>query len=137
MSVSSLYRQNKKRDLRAKYQNAPAWRQFTDRICQSVAKKRALHERQAGRCASCQVDITSRTLDDCTVHHVSYDHRCTFGGNATVQLDCGTCLSAAPRKAETCLALLALLHTACHDALHRAEQRDPVWRRAMGLDDDA
>ncbi len=137
MSVSSLYRQNKKRDLREKHQNAPAWRQFTDRICQSLAVKRALHERQAGRCPACKVDITSPTLDDCTVHHVSYDHRCTFGGNATLRVDCGACLLAAPRKAAACLALLALLHTTCHDALHRAEQRDPAWRRAMGLNDDA
>jgi len=134
VTVSSLYRQNKKRDLREKYQNSAAWRQFTDKICQSLTVKRVLHERQAGRCAACRIDITSRTLDDCTVHHVSYDHRCTFGGNATPNLSCGTCLSAAPRKAEMCLALLALLHTACHDALHKAEKRDPAWRRAMGLE---
>jgi hypothetical protein len=134
VTVSSLYRQNKKRDLREKYQNSAAWRQFTDKICQSVAVKRALHESQAGRCASCRSDITSRTLDDCTVHHLSYDHRCTFGGNATPNLECATCLAAAPRKAEACLALLVLLHTACHYALHKAEKRDPTWRRAMGLE---
>jgi hypothetical protein len=134
VTVSSLYRQNKKRNLREKYQNSPAWRQFTDKICQSLPIKRALLESQDGRCASCQIDITGRSLDDCTVHHVSYDHRCTFGGNATAEVSCGACLSTAPRKAERCLALLRLLHTACHDALHRVEQRDPAWRRAMGME---
>lgn len=133
MTLSSLYRQNRKRDLRVKYQNSAAWRQFTDRICQSLAVKRALHEGQAGRCAACPVDITSRFLEDCTVHHLSYDHRCTFGGNATQHLDCGACLRAAPRKAATCLQHLRLLHTACHEALHRVEKRDPAWRRAIGL----
>ena len=134
MTVSSLFRQNKKRDLKEKYQNSAAWRQFTDKICQSIEVKRALHATQGGRCASCEIDIVSRSLDDCTVHHLSYDHRCTFGGNATPNLSCGTCLSTAPRKATACLAHLRLLHTACHDALHKAEQRDPAWRRAMGLE---
>ncbi|MDG2528194.1 hypothetical protein [Caulobacter endophyticus] len=31
------------------------------------------------------------------------------------------------------LSHLRLLHTACHDRLHKAEKRDPDWRRAMGM----
>ena len=134
MTAKSLYRRNRKAVLKAKYQSSDAWRQFTDEICRSIDIKRALHERQDGCCASCNVTVVSRSLDDCTVHHLSYDHRCTFGGNAARRQDCGVCLRSAPRKAETCLEHLRLLHTTCHDSLHKAEKRDPVWRRAMGLD---
>ena len=134
MTATSLYRRNKKEALKGKYQDSNAWRHFTDRICASTEIKRALHERQAGCCAFCNVVIVSRSLAGCTVHHVSYDHRCTFSGNAAPSPDCGVCLRVAPRKAETCLTHVRLLHTACHDTLHQAEQRDPVWRRAMGLD---
>ena len=130
--LSSLYRQNKKRSLEAKYQTSDAWKQFATKICRSLAVKRALHERQAGACASCAVDIVSPSLEGCTIHHLSYDHRCTFGGNATRILDCGPCLSTAPRKAEICLSHLRLLHTACHDRRHNSEKRDPAWRQAMG-----
>lgn len=134
MSYAALFRKNKKRNLRAKYQNGAAWRHFTDGICQSVEVKHALHEAQGGRCAACWIDITSRTLDDSTIHHVSYDHRCTFGGNATQTPSCGACLITAPCKAQTCLTHLRLVHTTCHKALHGAERRDPAWRGRMGLD---
>jgi len=131
----SLFRRNKKEALEHKYQGVSGWTQFTDEICSSAAIKRALHVSQDGCCADCGNAVVSRSLDDSVIHHLSYDHRCTFGGNATQHPDCKDCIAQAPQKAAACLRLLRLVHIDCHEALHAAEENDPVWRRALGLND--
>jgi len=129
-----LFRRDRKATLRSKYQDSAGWKQFTDKICQPVEVKQALLLEQDGLCALCGKSIIFLGTDDCTVHHLSYDRACTFGGNAVENLSCGSCISAAPKKAAACLSHLRLRHTLCHDKLHKAERRDPAWRASVGLD---
>ncbi len=131
--ASSLFRRDRKKILRNTYKDSPGWKQFAEKICKPIEVKQALLEEQSGCCALCGNPIVFLGTDDCTVHHLSYDRACTFGGNAVENLSCGTCLSAAPNKAAACLVHLRLLHTLCHDELHKAERRDPVWRALVGL----
>ncbi len=133
MPDPSLFRKNKKEALKSKYQGLSGWWQFTDAICRSAEVKRALLTDQSGCCADCDRAIVSRSLDEAVVHHLSYDHRCTFGGNATQNPDCDICISKDKQKSAACLRLLRLLHTDCHEALHTAEEYDPKWRSELRL----
>ena len=92
--------------------------------------RHVLKLRQYGRCPACGKLISPES--PANVHHLSYSRYC---GSRTSEIkcffprdngmiyamtpNCELCYYDCPEKAEACLNNLVLLHSACHDKLHK------------------
>ena len=134
-SIRNLFRQDRIRALRSKYGNSARWIKFTNKICADLRIKEYLNYRQEGFCLVCDRGFVFRDFRDTRVHHLSYDHECTLSERSNVfsPPPCGVCLRHHERDALACLSRVVLLHTDCHEQLHKAERRDPDWRVSVGL----
>jgi hypothetical protein len=74
-------------------------------------------------------------LEDSVIHHLSYDHECTYDRRSNIfdHPNCGHCLRNFEPEAAACMQWLRLLHADCHKTLHRLEARDPQWKKSVGL----
>ncbi len=93
--------------------------------------RKILYYRQHGRCPKCGKQLLHYTLGTC-VHHNSYDHFCQFpnpeisvhcprkqGSISAKTPNCELCYFKNPEYAESCLEKLYLLHSDCHNDLHK------------------
>ncbi|GAA4326093.1 hypothetical protein [Flaviaesturariibacter amylovorans] len=106
------------------------WKLFARRITHNPYVKAYLNKRDGGICSYCQ----QPTGDSPLIHHISYDHCCTYGieigiPKATEKRpnrirktpDCESCHLDNSDRFETCMGKLRLVHSICnklieHDA---------------------
>jgi hypothetical protein len=134
-SRSELFRRDRRAAVASRHPHTRRWRQYTDNICKDIDVKRALSQRQDGLCEFCRGPFVFGHLEDAVVHHLSYDHECTYKGRSNIfeAPKCGECLRKFEQDATACLQWLRLLHVECHKTLHKAEARDPQWKDSVGL----
>lgn len=93
--------------------------------------RKLLYLRQHGRCIKCGKLMTTYKENTC-IHHNSYNNYCQFpdpeisiycprkNGKYSAKVpNCELCYYKYPDFAESCLNNLCLLHTSCHNDLHK------------------
>ena len=135
LSAHELFRRDRRAVVGSKHPHKRRWRQYTDNICKSIDVKHALSQRQGGVCEFCNGPFVFSHLEDAVVHHLSYDHECTYEGRSNIfdTPECGDCLRNFEQNAAACMQWLRLLHRECHTKLHKIEARDPEWKSSVGL----
>jgi hypothetical protein len=135
ISIRELFRRDRRAVVGPRHPHKQRWRQYTDNICKDIDIKNALSQRQDGVCEFCHGPFVFINLEDAVVHHLSYDHECTYNrrSNIFAAPRCGDCLRNFEQNAAACLRWLRLLHIECHKKLHKIEARDLQWKRSVGL----
>lgn len=109
---------NNRRILANRYSSVDSWKTYTERICKNSFIKMVLHNRQNGLCAVCQ----SKLNDKAVIHHIDYDHKCTFQDSGLdwkvpktrVQPNCELCFQTHREWCDDCISRLFLVHNNCN-----------------------
>jgi hypothetical protein len=108
--------------------NLDAWRNFAQRITKNSFVKKFLLDRDGTKCSWC-----NRQMETSTIHHVSYNHVCTYTAVITVRTptekrphrtrvvpDCESCKKNNSEGFLSCMSKLTLVHSPCNKSI--AEQ---------------
>ena len=109
--------------LAAKYSSNDGWEIYTNRICQNSFMKEHLKAVQNSICPVCNCRLEKNAV----IHHVDYDHSCTFCNSGLewrkpkmrVQPNCELCFNDHREWFDICASYLQLLHNHCHFYIDR------------------
>jgi hypothetical protein len=119
-----------------------AWKNFAQRITKNPFVQQYLLQTDGHHCAWCAKPI----LGNCTVHHISYHHYCTYHvtkpiGRPTEKRpnrirtvpDCESCRHECPERFATCTDKLALVHRSCNKEIADAATAAMAWVHLKGV----
>jgi hypothetical protein len=122
-----LIPQNGSVEMKKKHDNSFEWVLYSRRITKNPYMKKHLFKKVVGQCFWCSKQI----LNDFTIHHIDYDHKCEFGKFIEVDRptekrpnkiatvpDCETCFSVNQQCFDKCADRLFAIHRICNKLIN-------------------
>lgn len=115
------------------------WERFAVEVCKNEFMRRFLFLRRRGICSCCCHPLAG----DVVVHHVDYDHVCTFGGRKGISRsdynvtgwvtgpDCEACLVASRTRFLACANRLRAVHEECNRLISQPDAPKPEKREVV------